>query len=318
MEYASGGELFDYIVANTRLKEEEACKFFQQILAGVEYIHQLNIVHRDLKPENLLLDHNKNLKIVDFGLSNTYSHGELLKTACGSPCYAAPEMIAGKKYLGANVDIWSCGVIMFALICGFLPFEDPDTSKLYKKILSGEFKIPSFVSKPAADLLQKILTTDPEKRLKIEEIRQHPWFQSHQPVCVNKGLIVGYNQIPNEEQILEMLDQKGFQKEYAVRCLDANKHNHVTTCYYLLLKRLERDGKIETSKYYQTAQTLYPKSLMQSKDSTIVKDDKKKGDGVKPRRLAESIETTSQARASQRNNRDRSEKNPLLDSPKYA
>lgn len=103
-------------------------------------------MHRDLKPENLLLDHNKNIKIVDFGLSNTYSHGELLKTACGSPCYAAPEMIAGKKYLGANVDIWSCGVIMFALICGFLPFEDPDTSKLYKKILSGEFKIPSFVS----------------------------------------------------------------------------------------------------------------------------------------------------------------------------
>ena len=176
MEYASGGELFDYIVANTRLKEEEACKYFQQIISGVEYIHQLNIVHRDLKPENLLLDHKKNIKIVDFGLSNTYGFGELLKTACGSPCYAAPEMIAGKKYLGANVDIWSCGIIMFALICGFLPFEDPDTSKLYKKILSGEFKIPSFVSKEAADLLQKILNTDPEKRYKIEDIRAHPWF----------------------------------------------------------------------------------------------------------------------------------------------
>jgi 5'-AMP-activated protein kinase catalytic alpha subunit len=119
-------------------------------------------VHRDLKPENLLLDHNKNIKIVDFGLSNTYAQGELLKTACGSPCYAAPEMIAGKKYAGANVDIWSCGVIMFALICGFLPFEDPDTSKLYKKILSGEFKIPNFVSKDAQDLMKKILNTDPE------------------------------------------------------------------------------------------------------------------------------------------------------------
>lgn len=210
MEYASGGELFDYIVANTRLKEEEASKYFQQINAGVEYIHQLNIVHRDLKPENLLLDHNKNIKIVDFGLSNTYSQGELLKTACGSPCYAAPEMIAGKKYLGANVDIWSSGVIMFALICGFLPFEDPDTSKLYKKILSGEFKIPSFVSKDAADLMQKILNTDPEKRYKITDIRKHPWFELNQPVCSNKGLIVGYNQIPNEEMILEMLEEKGF------------------------------------------------------------------------------------------------------------
>ena len=98
MEYASGGELFDYIVKKTRIPEKEACKFFQQIIAGVEYIHSLNIVHRDLKPENLLLDHNNNIKIVDFGLSNTFSQNELLKTACGSPCYAAPEMIAGMKY----------------------------------------------------------------------------------------------------------------------------------------------------------------------------------------------------------------------------
>ena len=176
MEYASGGELFDYIVANTKLKEEEACKFIQQIISGVEYIHELNIVHRDLKPENLLLDHNNNIKIVDFGLSNTYGYGELLKTACGSPCYAAPEMIAGKKYAGSKVDIWSCGVIMFALVCGFLPFEDPDTSKLYKKILSGEFKIPSFLSKDACHLIRKILNTEPAERFTIEDIKSHVWF----------------------------------------------------------------------------------------------------------------------------------------------
>ena len=96
-------------------------------------------MHRDLKPENLLLDYDRGIKLVDFGLSNTYKHGELLKTACGSPCYAAPEMIAGKKYHGTNVDIWSCGVILFALICGYLPFEDPNTSLLYKKILNADF-----------------------------------------------------------------------------------------------------------------------------------------------------------------------------------
>lgn len=139
MEYASGGELFDFIVAKGRVKEPEACKFFQQIIDGIEYLHKLNIVHRDLKPENLLLDSNKNIKIVDFGLSNTYIKGETLQTACGSPCYAAPEMIAGQKYHGSNVDIWSCGVIMFALICGYLPFEDPNTTNLYQKILKGEF-----------------------------------------------------------------------------------------------------------------------------------------------------------------------------------
>ena len=105
MEYASGGELFDYIVSKSRIDSLEACKFFQQIISGVEYIHKLGVVHRDLKPENLLLDCNKNIKIVDFGLSNTYKAGELLQTACGSPCYAAPEMIAGKKYVGSRVDL---------------------------------------------------------------------------------------------------------------------------------------------------------------------------------------------------------------------
>lgn len=162
MEYASGGELFDYIVQNQRLKEREACKFFQQIIQGVEYVHELGVVHRDLKPENLLIDHEKNIKLVDFGLSNTYKEGETLKTACGSPCYAAPEMIAGHRYEGLGVDIWSCGVILYAMICGFLPFEDPDTAKLYSKILSGEYTMPKFVSKDARDLIKKILNTEPE------------------------------------------------------------------------------------------------------------------------------------------------------------
>lgn len=151
-------------MANQRVKEPEACNFFNQIIAGVEYLHKLNIVHRDLKPENLLLTHDKYIKIVDFGLSNTYKTGETLKTACGSPCYAAPEMIAGKRYFGSQVDIWSCGVILYALICGYLPFEDPNTTNLYKKILNGDFKIPKFLSVDAQDILKKILNTDPEKR----------------------------------------------------------------------------------------------------------------------------------------------------------
>jgi 5'-AMP-activated protein kinase catalytic alpha subunit len=193
MEYASGGELFDYIVENTRLEEDEACKYYQQIISGVQYIHRLNIVHRDLKPENLLLDQNKNIKIVDFGLSNTFSQNELLKTACGSPCYAAPEMIAGKKYEGSKVDVWSSGVIMYALICGFLPFEDPDTSKLYKKILIGEFHMPDFISKEAQSLISKILVTDPAKRVKVKDVKRHPWFNTkYTPVCQNYGLVVGY------------------------------------------------------------------------------------------------------------------------------
>ena len=251
MEYASGGELFDYIVAKGRLKEKEACKFYQQIMAGVDYIHQLNIVHRDLKPENLLLDHENNIKIIDFGLSNTFQEKETLKTACGSPCYAAPEMIAGKKYIGTQVDTWSCGIILFALICGFLPFEDPDTTELYKKILIGKFNIPSFVSQEAKDLIKQILVGDPQKRYTPKDIRSHSWFTTtNQPICQAKGLIVGYTHMLYEEQILIQLEQKGFQRDKVVRYLDANKHNHETTCYYLILKKLEKEGKIDKGKYF--------------------------------------------------------------------
>jgi len=153
-----------------------------------------------LKPENLLLDHDNNIKIVDFGLSNTFTELETLKTACGSPCYAAPEMIAGKKYLGTQVDTWSCGIILYALICGFLPFEDPDTTELYKKILLGKFKIPDFVSKGAKDLIKKILVSDPEDRVTIKAIQQHTWFRGmHSPVCDAQGLIVGYTHMLYED-----------------------------------------------------------------------------------------------------------------------
>ena len=149
---------------------------FQQILSGIEYLSQIRVVHRDLKPENMLIDYDRGIKIVDFGLSNTYKRQELLKTACGSPCYAAPEMISGKRYDGAKVDVWSCGVVLFALLCGYLPFEDPDTNILYSKILSADYQLAEHVSAEAADLLDKILTVDPNKRITIKEIRSHPWF----------------------------------------------------------------------------------------------------------------------------------------------
>ena len=145
----------------------------------MEYIHKLKFVHRDLKPENLLLDKDDNLKIVDFGLSNIYSDGEMLKTACGSPCYAAPEMVAGKKYEPSGVDIWSSGIILYAMLCGYLPFEDPDTATLYQKILSGEFEVPDFMSPLTEEFLHHILNTDPEKRFTIDQIREHEWYKKY-------------------------------------------------------------------------------------------------------------------------------------------
>jgi 5'-AMP-activated protein kinase catalytic alpha subunit len=145
MEHANSGELFDYIVKNGRVDDVTACKFFRYILDGIEYLHYNGVCHRDLKPENMLLEKETDLlKIIDFGLSNLYNNrSDLLETACGSPCYAAPEMIAGKAYKGLEVDIWSCGIILYAMLCGYLPFEDPDTDKLYKKIIKCDYTIPS-------------------------------------------------------------------------------------------------------------------------------------------------------------------------------
>jgi 5'-AMP-activated protein kinase catalytic alpha subunit len=236
MEYASGGELFDYIVQHQRIKELESCLFFQQIISGVEYISKLNIVHRDLKPENLLLDHKKQIKIVDFGLSNTFKTGQTLKTACGSPCYAAPEMIAGKRYHGTQVDIWSCGVILYAMICGYLPFEDSNTSLLYKKIMSGEYKCPKFISEDAKDLLSKILKTNPEERYTIDQIKSHKWYR-YVSQDLHTGIFIGEDTIHIENKILSQLEQYGVSPEVARKYIESNKHNHITTTYYLLLRK---------------------------------------------------------------------------------
>lgn len=169
-----------------------------------------------MKPENLLLDYDGAIKLADFGLSNTYKEDETLLTACGSPCYAAPEMIAGERYHGSRVDIWSCGIILFAMVCGYLPFEDQDTNILYKKILDGKFEIPDFVSVDCQDLINKILNIDPVERLTSSQICSHPWYtQRHQPVIKNLGLIIGKNKIPLENSIVSMLKQYGFKEEEA-------------------------------------------------------------------------------------------------------
>jgi 5'-AMP-activated protein kinase catalytic alpha subunit len=161
MEYADGGDLFQEIVDRERIPEADAATYFFEILQGVRYLHSLGITHRDLKPENILLD-GKKIKIADFGLGNFYKEGELLKTACGSPCYAAPEMVSKLKYSPSRIDVWSSGIILFAMNCGFLPFEDKNVSVLYTKIKKGEFKMPHYLSDSLKDLLPKILNTNPD------------------------------------------------------------------------------------------------------------------------------------------------------------
>jgi len=181
MEYVPGGELFDHIVHRLRLREDEARRFFQQILSGVEYCHQCMVTHRDLKPENLLLDANLHVKIADFGLSNCMKDGEFLKTSCGSPNYASPEVVSGKPYVGPEVDIWSCGVVLYALLCGSLPFDDENVPNLFRKIKHGNFTLPGHLTAEAKDLIVKMLVVDPTRRITFAQIRRHTWFQKDLP-----------------------------------------------------------------------------------------------------------------------------------------
>jgi 5'-AMP-activated protein kinase, catalytic alpha subunit len=148
---------------------------------AIEYLAANGISHRDIKPENILLDANKDIKLIDFGLGKPYSQGELIKTACGSPCYAAPEMVARKYYRGEQVDIWSSGITLFAMLCGYLPFDDEDISVLYSKILKGEFEVPSYLSSEATDLLRNILVTDPQRRITFAELK----YQIFYPDLIN-------------------------------------------------------------------------------------------------------------------------------------
>lgn len=187
MEYVPGGELFDYIVTHGRLNENDARRFFQQIISGVEYCHSHMVVHRDLKPENILIDKIHNcVKIADFGLSTMMHDGDFLKTSCGSPNYAAPEVISGKLYAGPEVDVWSCGVILYTLLCARLPFDDEYIPALFRKIrcmlcyyknydyffhIAGIFEIPSYISDNCKDLLCAMLIVDPLKRITIPEIK---------------------------------------------------------------------------------------------------------------------------------------------------
>jgi carbon catabolite-derepressing protein kinase len=192
LEYA-GGELFDYIVQNGRLKEDEARRFFQQMICAVEYCHRHKIVHRDLKPENLLLDDQLNVKIADFGLSNIMTDGNFLKTSCGSPNYAAPEVIGGKLYAGPEVDVWSCGVILFVLVAGRLPFDDEHIPSLFARIAKGQYTIPTWFSPGPANLIRKMLVVNPVQRVTIEEIRQDPWFVTELPVYLQPPVEEFYN-----------------------------------------------------------------------------------------------------------------------------
>nr|XP_051704962.1 serine/threonine-protein kinase SIK3 isoform X3 [Oryctolagus cuniculus] len=219
-EYASGGEIFDHLVAHGRMAEKEARRKFKQIVTAVYFCHCRNIVHRDLKAENLLLDANLNIKIADFGFSNLFTPGQLLKTWCGSPPYAAPELFEGKEYDGPKVDIWSLGVVLYVLVCGALPFDGSTLQNLRARVLSGKFRIPFFMSTECEHLIRHMLVLDPNKRLSMEQICKHKWMKLGDADPNFDRLIAECQQLKEERQVdplnedvLLAMEDMGLDKE---------------------------------------------------------------------------------------------------------
>ncbi|KAM8814045.1 serine/threonine-protein kinase BRSK2 isoform 3-T3 [Rhynchonycteris naso] len=249
LEHVSGGELFDYLVKKGRLTPKEARKFFRQIISALDFCHSHSICHRDLKPENLLLDEKNNIRIADFGMASLQVGDSLLETSCGSPHYACPEVIRGEKYDGRKADVWSCGVILFALLVGALPFDDDNLRQLLEKVKRGVFHMPHFIPPDCQSLLRGMIEVDAARRLTLEHIQKHTWY------------IGGKNEpepeqpVPRKVQIrslpsLEDIDPDVLDSMHSLGCFrDRNKllqdllseeENQEKMIYFLLLDRKER------------------------------------------------------------------------------
>ncbi|XP_017539252.1 serine/threonine-protein kinase MARK1 isoform X2 [Pygocentrus nattereri] len=233
MEYASGGEVFDYLVAHGRMKEKEARAKFRQIVSAVQYCHQKRIVHRDLKAENLLLDADMNIKIADFGFSNEFTIGSKLDTFCGSPPYAAPELFQGKKYDGPEVDVWSLGVILYTLVSGSLPFDGQNLKELRERVLRGKYRIPFYMSTDCENLLKKLLVLNPGKRGSLEQIMKDHWMN----VGHEEEELKPYTEPEpdfSDTKRIDLMITMGFPKDEITDSLVGQKYDDVMATYLLL------------------------------------------------------------------------------------
>ena len=241
MEYCEGKDLMDYILCKHRLSELEALKFFQQLINALFYLHSQNIAHRDVKIDNMLLDKNKNLKLVDFGLSTKYSDEDLLDQPCGTVVYAAPEVLDGNEYHGMLADVWSSGIVLYGMVSGYLPFSDKDDEVNKRDVLEGKIDIPEFFSPLLQDLLKHMLDINPITRYTLQEIKQHPWFNLSK-VNLIPGIIIGYNTIPIDENILNLCVAYNADRNKVEKSVKENKYDRGSSLYYLLVRKIVKKG----------------------------------------------------------------------------
>ena len=253
MEYCNNGELFDFIVSKDKLSEKQACQFYQEVIDALSYLHSQNIVHRDIKPENILLNRiNKNIdcKLIDFGISRNFETNELIHTPCGTASYAPPEMHNGDPYNPILSDVWSSGVLLYSMVCGYLPFSEEDEYENIRNILKGNYELPEEdLSPEIIDLIKHLLDIDPNTRYTLEKIKKHPWFNLISPNS-SPGIIIGYHRIPIDENIIKQCESYGYNREEVIESVEKNRYNKNSAIYYILLKKAEIQGIESISDLY--------------------------------------------------------------------
>ena len=282
MEYCDGGELFDYIVSKQHLSEKQACVFFQEIIDALTYLHSQNIVHRDVKPENILLESfgkTMTCKLIDFGISRTYTLDKLISTPCGTASYAPPEMHRGEEYYGLLSDVWSAGVLLYAMVFGYLPFCEEDEDTNIDNIIKGNYEIPEEASPQLSDFLTHILDIDPLTRYDLDQIKKHPWYNIVSPPKALPGIIIGYHKIPIDERILNVCEAYGFDKNAVKKSVSENKYDNKSSIYYIILNKMKREGYDSIADLFSNDYLEYiknPGNLIQKKEKKDKKDNDKK------------------------------------------
>ncbi|KAJ3221361.1 MAP/microtubule affinity-regulating kinase 3 [Chytriomyces hyalinus] len=303
LEYIEGGELFDFIVSNPRLNEKIARRIFRQIISAVDYCHQSSVIHRDLKPENLLLDNQKNIKIIDFGFVNLYDPEDVLKTFCGSPFYASPEMILGKKYIGPEVDVWSMGVILFALLAGKLPFRDANVKDLYRKITTSSFELPSCVTKDSGNLICNMLKVDPHERATVDEVKNHIWVNvgcdgPPDPLIPPRPMPVE----PLSKTTINTMRLYGFTDEEETKKAILSTPNHPAFLLYCLIREHDLAESIAAAATKKTSVLIEISAEQHTEVSTSSKGERSKANNSVMRRKSISAIVTTQVAPPARSN----------------
>ena len=242
MELCEGGDLYNYISTRGHLSERQSCKFFHEIIEALSYLHSQHITHRDIKPENILLDTKGktiSLKLIDFGISNHYDEN-LLDTSCGTSAFAAPEMYKGEKYNPLFCDIWSSGIVLYAMIFGYLPFGDENEQNNINNIINGNYEIPDEANEDLRDLLTHIIEIDPNKRYNLEQIKSHKWYNIIKDNSI-PGLIVDKNKIPIDNRIVKVCEAYGYERDKIIESVSGNYYDNCTSVYYILLSKFIRE-----------------------------------------------------------------------------